>query len=124
MTEPRRVKIQFRAKSDLSVISETVDLTDYEIDEFDDLPPDFCRNRCDKQSHAFVNKVVESAFFNGLLSATIMINILFLVFEAIIPDDTKNASSSSRTADGLKVFFQGNHREHKHSKMIDFNIFD
>ena len=88
-------------------MSETVDLTDYEIDEFDDLPPDFCRNRWDKQSHAYVNKVVESAFFNGLLSTTILINIMFLVFEAIIPDDTQKASKSSRTVDTLEEFFQG-----------------
>ena len=70
-----------RQKSDTSIASETVDLTNYEIDEFDDEPPDCCRNRCDQESQAFVRRVVESTYFNVFLSSTIMINILFLIVE-------------------------------------------
>ena len=38
--------------------SETVDLTDYEIDEFEEKRPDICQNRCDKHSQKFVKELV------------------------------------------------------------------
>ena len=65
--------------------SETVDLTDYEIDEFEEERPDMCQNRCDKQSQKFVKELVESRLFNIVMTVTILINTLFLIFEVLLP---------------------------------------
>ena len=83
-----------KGDSDTSIASETVDLTNYEIDEFDDAPPDCCRNRCDQQSQTFVRRFVDSTFFNVFLSTTIMLNIVCLVIEVMIPKDQDSANSS------------------------------
>ena len=65
--------------------SETVDLTDYEIDEFEEERPDMCQNRCDKQSQKFVKELVESRLFSIIMTVTILINTLFLIFEVLLP---------------------------------------
>ena len=65
--------------------SETVDLTDYEIDEFEEERPDMCQNRCDKHSQKFVKELVESRLFNIIMTVTILINTLFLIFEVLLP---------------------------------------
>ena len=86
-----------RQNSDTSIASETVDLTNYEVDDFDEEPPDCCRNRYDKESQAFVRRVVDSTFFNVFLTTTIMINIVFLIVEVIIPDNQNTSESSIQT---------------------------
>jgi len=86
-------------ESDTSIISETVDLTNYEIDEFEENRPDLCQNRCDRQSRAFVEKVVDSTFFNMLMVITITLNILFLVMEVVLPDDTSGEGATSGTVE-------------------------
>ena len=65
--------------------TETVDLTDYEIDEFEEERPDMCQNRCDKHSQRFVKKLVESRLFSITMTVTILINTLFLIFEVLLP---------------------------------------
>ena len=65
--------------------TETVDLTDYEIDEFEEERPDMCQNRCDKQSQKFVKELVESRLFSITMTVTILINTLFLIFEVLLP---------------------------------------
>ena len=72
-------------QDDDSDASETVDLTDYEIDEFEEERPDMCQNRCDKQSQKFVKELVESRLFNIVMTVTILINTLFLIFEVLLP---------------------------------------
>jgi len=86
--------------------SETVDLTDYEIDEFEEERPDMCQNRCDKQSQKFVKELVESRLFNIIMTVTILINTLFLIFEVLLP-----SSGQERVQDnegGLMSLYRSN----------------
>jgi cation channel sperm-associated protein 3 len=97
-----------REESERSIMSETVDLTNYEIDEFEESRPDLCQNRCDRQSRAFVEKVVDSTFFNMLMVITITLNILFLVMEVVLPDETDTSSDSGATTTAIEQFLFNN----------------
>jgi len=86
--------------------SETVDLTDYEIDEFEEERPDMCQNRCDKHSQKFVKELVESRLFNIIMTVTILINTLFLIFEVLLP--TSGQERVKDNTGGLMDMYRSN----------------